>query len=321
MVACWRFAVSWFLGSIITFVAPSCNRADEPAERLPSQTHNRMVYVRTGTDSELFVNMPGHYDLGSPSISPQGKSIAFDALTIGKAPRRETWLVDVDGKNLRKLADGGTARWSPDGKRLLISRSVSATSSVQRQIYEFEIAKGSNDKGKLIRDGRYPDWSPDGKRIVFAAEGSRTGNSGVHPGSKLWTANADGTDAVALCDGNWPSWSPDGKKIAYGVQTLDKPAEMWTIELDTKKQTKVGLGFYRAQWLKDSKSFACNGIFRTQGETGFSIAPATFFLDKPLQPRYFATELDNPFSPCFSRDGRSLVLIVDSQKRRGENNR
>ncbi len=201
----------------------------------------------------------------------------------------------------------------------MISRSVSDVSSAQGQIYEFEFAKGSKDKGKLICDGRYPDWSPDGKRIVFAAEGSSTLNSGVHPGSKLWTANADGTAAAELCDGNWPSWSPDGKKIAYGVQTLDKPPEMWTIDLDTKKQTKIGLGFYRAQWLKDSKSFVCNGIFPTQGETPFGWAPASFFLDKPLQPRQFAKELDLPFSPCYTRDGGTLVLIVDSKNKRGDN--
>ena len=172
--------------------------------------------------------MLGHHDLGSPSISPDGKSIAFDALTIGWSPRRETWLVDVDGKNLRKLTDGCAPRWSPDGKRLLISRSVSDVSSAQGQIYEFEFAKGSKDKGKLICDGRYPDWSPDGKRIVFAAEGSKlfTLNSGAYiPGSKLWTANADGNGRRGRF-----ATAPLAELVARrqkdkayaGVQTLDK---------------------------------------------------------------------------------------------------
>ncbi len=43
-----------------------------------------------------------------------------------------------------------------------------------------------------------------------------------------------------------------------------------------------------------------------------------FWLDKPLEPEYFSTELDNSWSPCVSRDDRTTVLIVDSQKRRGE---
>jgi hypothetical protein len=300
---------------LTAFIAPSCSRSAEPPTRLPNQIYNRMVYVRTGDDSEVFVDMPDHFDLGSPSISPDSKWIAFDALTIGKSPRREAWLVGVDGKGLRKLADAGTPRWSPDGKRLLICREVAGFFSRQHKIYEFEIATG---KEKLVREGRFPDWSPDGKKIVFAVEGSRTENAGMHPGSKLWTAAADGTAAAELCDGNWPSWSPDGKKIAYCVQAENKPGEIWTIDLDTKRRTKIALGHYRAQWTGDSKGFVCNGSFPIPGETTYSRAPARFRLDKPLQPAYFDVELDNPWSPCVSRDDQITVLIVDSQKLRDD---
>ena len=140
----------------------------------------------------------------------------------------------------------------------------------------------------------------------------------MHPGSKLWTADADGSNATELCNGNWPSWSPDGKKIAYCVQEEEKPGEIWVIDLDTKQRKKIALGHYRAQWAGDSKSFVCNGSFPLPGETIYSRAPARFWLDKPLRPKYFSTELDNPWSPCVSRDDHITVLIVDSQKRRGD---
>ena len=86
MTARWKFAGCWLLSSLAAIVAPSCNRAAEPPTRLPNQIYNRMVYVRTDDASEVFVNMPGHWDLGSPSISPDGKSVAFDALTVGESP-------------------------------------------------------------------------------------------------------------------------------------------------------------------------------------------------------------------------------------------
>ncbi len=315
MSARWKFAVQCFLASLTVLVAPSWGQSAEPPRRLPHQMYLRMVYVRTATKAEVFVDMPGHWDVGSPSISPDNKRIAFDALTVGESPRRETWLLSVAGDGLRKLADGCAPRWSPDGKRILIGRETVGLFSLENNIYEIDVATG---KEKIVRRGRFPDWSPDAKRIVFAEEGSQTDNTGVHPGSQIWTAAADGSGAAKLCDGNWPSWSPDGKKIAYCLQEEGKPSEIWIFDLDTKRQEKIGLGHFRAQWAGDSKSFVCNGSVPTPGETTYSRAPARFRLDRPLRPAYFSTELDNPFSPCVSRDDRITVLIVDSQTRRGD---
>jgi Tol biopolymer transport system component len=318
MAARWILARFCLLAALIVFAASPCLLAEDSPKRLPNQIYNRMVYVRTIADrvKELFVNMPNHFDLGSPSISPDGKQIAFDALTVGPNPVRETWLVDVDGNHLRKLVDGAAPRWSPDGKRLLITGEVLSLLSRTPQIHisEVEVATG---KKKPVREGRYADWSPDGKRIVFSMEGDRTKNSGVHPGSKLWTAAADGSGAAELCDGDWPSWSPDSKKIAFCVQKAGKPGEIWVIDLDTKKKNKIGLGHYRAQWLGNSKGFVCNGSMAIPDQTTYTRAPARFLLDRPIRPIYFGTEFDNPWSPCISRDGKVTVFIVDSQKQRG----
>ena len=46
----------------------------------------------------------------------------------------------------------------------------------------------------------------------------------------------------------------------------------------------------------------------------FHHLPARFKLDKPLEPEYFGRDLDNPWSPCVSRDGKTTLLIVDSKK-------
>ena len=318
MTAHWKSAGCWLFVSLLGFIAPACDQAAEPPMRLPNQVYNRMVYVRTGTDAEVFVDMPGHWDVGSPSISPDGKWIAFDALTIGEDPERETWLIGVDGKGLRKLFNGNTPRWSPDGKRLLCSRNIKPVFLNVREMIQFEIATG---KVTPIRAGRYPDWSPDGKRMAFSLRGELTDNSGMHPGAKLWTANLDGTAAAELCDGDWPSWSPDGKKIAYCLQAEGKPSEMWVIDLDTKERALIGHGYFRAQWTADSKGFVCSGLFAIPGEKSYRRVPARFSLDKPLKPSYFGTDLDNPWSPCISRDGKTMVVIVDSQKRRGDDDR
>ena len=38
-----------------------------------------------------------------------------------------------------------------------------------------------------------------------------------------------------------------------------------------------------------------------------------FSIDQPMKPHFFSTEMDNPWAPCISRDGKMMVMIVDSQ--------
>jgi len=36
---------------------------------------------------------------------------------------------------------------------------------------------------------------------------------------------------------------------------------------------------------------------------------------QPDEPEFFFTDMDNPWSPCVSRDGKTIALIVDSRTR------
>jgi Tol biopolymer transport system component len=276
-----------------------------------------MVCVKAEGKELVYTDMPGHWDLGSPSISPDGKTVAFDALTIGVSPQRQSWLVGIDGKGLRELANGATPRWSPDGKRLVITRDVPAgffgLGERTPWLFEIELATG---KQRRLCEGRFGDWSPDGLRLAFARGGARVANSGVHPGSKLFIAKADGSDPEELCSGDWPSWSPNGKKLAFYLEKGPQSRVFYIHDLETKKQTELGSGFYRAQWAGDGQSVVSNGIWDVIGDDRFARAPARFRLDKPGKPEFFMTDFDNPWSPCVSPDGKTIALVVDSERRR-----
>jgi len=285
--------------------------------RLPGQSHNRMVCIKTEGKKLIFVNMPGHYELGSPSISPDGRWIAFDGQTIGKEPVRESWLVGVDGKGLKKLAKGATPRWSPDGKRILFTRIQPAKKGSDEAesttLVTLELASG---KEREIVEGRFGDWSPDGTQIAFAREGEKVPNGGVHPGSKIYIAKADGSDANELSDGDWPSWSPDGKAIACCVQEEGALPQMCVVDLEDKKAEPIGVGFYRAQWSSDGKSFYCNGLLPGAKAKDLTRAPVRLWLDKSKM-EFFLLDLDVSFSPASRATARRSRLSSTARAPRG----
>ena len=68
-----------------------------------------------GSDKEKVIDLPGSDDY--PAWHPDGKRIVFS----NSQNTGEIYLIDADGKNKQKLADGWYPSWSPDGKRIVFA--------------------------------------------------------------------------------------------------------------------------------------------------------------------------------------------------------
>jgi Tol biopolymer transport system component len=251
---------------------------------------------KTLTETEFFY-------VGSPHFSPDGQWVAFDGYKgdAGNA-HAECWVVKTDGTGLRKLADGATPRWSPDGRRLLFMRDRRPQDQGgDTSVYVIN-ADGTGEK--RLFDGRWPDWSPDGKKIAFSIGGRKT-PSGSQPGTRTRVANADGSDVKEVAVGDCPSWSPDGKKVACRMNdpAFGSPL-IRLVELDDLDAGQVILGprFFRANWSADGKSVYTNGpggpsrAVRMPAETGGRPEPI---------PGDVMTR-----DPCPSPDGKRLVFCT-----------
>ena len=108
-----------------------------------------------------------------PQISPDGKWIAFRSNRSGFD---ELWVSASDGTALRKVTamngpTTGSARWSPDGTRLLLDSRPDGNGDI------FVVPVQGGAPQPLTRDKSnevLPSWSPDGANVYFTSD--RTGS-------------------------------------------------------------------------------------------------------------------------------------------------
>jgi S1-C subfamily serine protease/thiol-disulfide isomerase/thioredoxin len=183
-----------------------------------------------------------------PAWSPsEGRWIAFvegDRSSINGT----VCLMDADGKNLRKVAQGAFPVWAKDGKTLFFCDSAEKKlKSVDAGSPELKVVEVA-----AMPWSHCPSVAPDGQRISFTAEGELRivprGSDKPSLAVKLPTAGHF-----------FHSWSPDSKQIALG-SAYGKSAEelgLWVFDIETKKYREVARGpFTMPAWSADGKKLA-----------------------------------------------------------------
>jgi len=223
-------------------------------------------------------------------------------LLVGsRTGRKEIYLCDSDGANLRQLTQDKTVslypRWSPDGRRFTYTSYLQSAPDV----YLVDLESGSRR-----RVAQYPGLnaggaiSPDGRQIALIL--SRDGNP------ELYVRPLDGgaptrlTRTLKAAESS-PTWSPDGRQIAF-VSDMSGSPQLYLVDRGggaPARLTSRGAQNVAPHWGPE-------GVIAYASLVGgkFQIA----LLDpRTREQRALPLDFADWEDPAWARDGRHLAAV------------
>ncbi|HEY3380670.1 MAG TPA: S41 family peptidase [Vicinamibacterales bacterium] len=180
-------------------------------KRAVISTRNQIFTIATDRgDITVLANDKGASRNESPQWSPDGRTIAF---VSDRSGRQEVYVVDANGRNLKKITDLDTDKgpilWTPDSKAVLYG-------STDKKLYLHSLtdAKTTVVTSSTLAAPRAPSISPDGKWVTFVKQDqTMRGHVYLAPitgGEERHVA----TDAQAFSE-TGAAWTADGRYLVF----------------------------------------------------------------------------------------------------------
>jgi hypothetical protein len=219
-----------------------------------------------------------------PQVSPDGTKICFTVDSgEGRDAVRSLWVMDIDGKNRRKIADQAREPfWGPDSKTIgylpqeFPKFNVIDYYTKGMVFYNLESGKSEPHVHSAALHHLYnPSYAPNGKWIAA------TVHAGMGFSHAILLIEAHGPRIIDLkIPGCRPCLSPDGRHIAWGAG--DHELALAPIDLDSE-QPSVGAWslhlkddrrkIYHIDWSPDSRFVAFSRGPESDGDLS---KPGTF---------------------------------------------
>lgn len=240
MVAAAAFVVVLLVGAVMwaTRSTVTVEPADTPTPTtvpLPTTAPSTPQTVPPTTDAPPTTAPAPTTTASAPTTTVPSAAVPFDG----------RFAVEMDavlGQSAIYVADSATAElahaefisrhpdWSPDGQRVIFSRTNGGTASdepISASILVYEPSTGTTRP--VVTDDAYnvhPRFSPDGQQIAYITIDG-TGRCCID----MRVIDLDGNEQTRLVLGAAAlAWSPDGTELAYGVAASDGGG-LWATDL------------------------------------------------------------------------------------------
>ena len=179
------------------------------------------IVNKDGTNWRSLFRFKNYFACGSPTVSSDGKTMAFDAWSVKPRTSPTIYKLELGSNNPRKICSGSMPSWSPDGKRFACSQSG------------IRIINSDGWNPMEIRsNGWGAQWSPDGKTIAFN-EGFILKAYDVE--TKKFRTVLRKHDYKQIY---WNmTWSPDSRFVCFKGEKSDGTIEVVTLDMTSEKPT------------------------------------------------------------------------------------
>jgi TolB protein len=221
---------------------------------------DRELYVMNADGSDQRPLTDNYVDDRAPTVSPDGSRVAFVRQIGIRGIRSALFTMNRDGSEVRQVTSGRgksdhNPAWSPDGKRIVFSRTRRYIEGDKPDPSRLCIVAASGGRVRCIaRYGDEPSWSPDGRLIVYSGFGKKIF-------TELRVIRPDGTGRrrlVTRMSAGSPGWSRDGRYIAFaGARRTDlRDFSMWIVRRDGTGLRRLHRGgtWNRPAWSADGRS-------------------------------------------------------------------
>jgi Tol biopolymer transport system component len=200
-----------------------------------------------------------------------------------------------------KVGSGQDPMLSPDGKRLVVKKSMSAIPG-DSNLWLIDLEKGTGLR-LTSAFSQSPVWSPDGNRIVY--------NSGNVRGVTIIAANGSGESEDFLAGANFPNaWSPDGRFIIFNRRGVKTRFDLWAFPMfgDRKEYqlTNSPSDEQTPQFSPDGRWLA----YASDDTGNYEIYVQSFSADGKLGSEKKRVSTSGGRYPIWRHDGRELFFIA-----------